>query len=270
MIALIQILILTAFAVAKTILISDIDDTIKVSNVLDKDSAVANAMSTSGAFLGMAELYLAMQSDASIEKFFYLSNAPRKLMEKQHSKFLQRNNFPAGELITRTQDSSANHKANAIRKIIAQDKPSTLILIGDNGERDTETYARIRAEYPDLTIKTFIHLAYSVQGFEGDFGKPLLDQQSGFATSVDLAAQMMPLKLLHENSYTNMLRSFLQLAIDEGDHLTRGKQLMFPAWLDCRDMASVTLPNFGQDTEPALLYFENKLNVRCSRPPFED
>ena len=47
-------------AAADTLLVSDMDDTIKVSYVLDKDSVVANVAMIHNVFMGMPELYQAI------------------------------------------------------------------------------------------------------------------------------------------------------------------------------------------------------------------
>jgi hypothetical protein len=259
-----------ASANQQSILISDIDDTIKVSHVLDTDSVVANASMTRNSFMGMPSLYQALLRDQKADKFVYLSNAPERLMLWLHKRFLQSNGYPDGSLLLSRSLHAKDHKLSSIRNVIKTENPKELILIGDNGEKDTIIYAQIKREYPNLKITTYIHQVYSLAGYRNNFGKPLEIEQSGFATSLDLAAQFQRSGYLSQVTYDEVLRANIPKALAESPYVERGGHMMFPAWLDCRDVQSFDLSDMLDDKEQLVEKFEKKLTQRCSRRPYQN
>lgn len=258
------------FAEGPRILVSDIDDTIKVSHVLDKDSTVANAFTRKNAFLGMPELYQALKAEGRIDRVLYLSNAPVWLMYPFHKKFLKRTGFPVDGLLLRKDIRDSDHKVNALRQLIRTAQPSELVLIGDNGEEDTTKYAKIAKEFPDLKITTFIHLAYSQRGFKGSIGKPLESEQIPFATSLDLGAKLLEQEFLSPKAYESLIEYVTPIALSESDYVERGKQMIFPAWFDCRDFSLEPLPVTSSAQENLVQAIEERIRNRCARQPFED
>lgn len=261
---------LLAFADNETILVSDIDDTIKVSHVLDPDSTIANAFLPNNTFLGMPELYEALLNDKKVDDIVYLSNAPKFLMYPFHRHFLNREGFPHGRLLLNSGLSNKHHKLNSLRRLIQNESPKELILVGDNGEHDTEVYAIISKEYPDTKITTYIHQAYSKTGYKGNTGKPLEENQIGYATALDLAAQMMNREELTETSYSKLMTDIIPEALEEGYYGERGRSLMFPAWLDCRDFVAFELPIKNDLSLEAVNAFNKKLAERCSSVPYRN
>lgn len=266
------LLVLSTFAFAdnEVILVSDIDDTIKNSHVLDKDSTVANAFVPKNAFLGMAPLYSALAKDKVIDEIVYLSNAPKLLMYPFHKRFLRKTGFPAGRLLLSTGLSNKNHKVTTLRNLIKNENPKELILIGDNGERDTEVYATIQKEFPEVKMTTYIHQAYSQIGFHENFGKKLEEGQIGFATALDLSNELMNQEILSESSYAKVMNDVIPAALKEGTDKERGRPLMFPAWLDCRDFKFVELPVKNELNAELVSAFNKKLSERCSVEPYEN
>lgn len=252
------------------ILVSDIDDTIKVSHVLDKDSTVANAFTRKNSFLGMAELYQALKREKSVDQIYYLSNAPVWLMYPFHKKFLKRTGFPVDGLILRKDIRDRDHKVSALRHIILTQKPSELLLIGDNGEQDTVKYHKIAKEFPQLKITTYIHQAYSQIEFNGSRGQLLEKNQIGFATSIDLAADLFTKKMLSPHSYRQIMTKLAPLALTEDDEIERGKPMMFPAWFDCRDFTLHSLPVPSIEEIDLVEKMEQRIRERCAREPYED
>ncbi len=259
-----------AFADQETILITDMDDTIKNSHVLDPDSTIANAFLPRNSFLGMPELYTSLVNDKKINEIIYLSNAPKWLMYPFHRRFLRKEGFPYGRLLLNRTLSKKNHKLNSIRNIIEKENPKELILVGDNGEHDTEVYAQIAKEYPEQKITTYIHQVYSQAGFHNNYGKLLEENQRGFATALDLSSELMKQELLTEESYVGLMNEITPVAMKEGNYRERGGPIMFPAWLDCRDYSPVELP-VKRDLSPELVAgFNKKLTERCSGEPYDN
>lgn len=145
-------------------LISDIDDTILVSEVNDKSRLLANSLlknpAQRQAVSGMAELY-AQRSGANPQAgaapLFYLSASPRQL-QRPLAEFLARNRFPRGVLITKrvTTDRSSEplvdqfaYKTRKIEELFTRLPEARFVLVGDDGERDPEIYDWVRNKYPE-------------------------------------------------------------------------------------------------------------------------
>ncbi|MCE3010378.1 MAG: App1 family protein [Proteobacteria bacterium] len=166
-----------------TILISDIDDTLKISHVLNTAESVGSAGKVGNHFLGMAGLF----RHADIPTY-YVSNAPESLMGASHELFLMYNDFPAGEMHLRKSLSDENHKVETLIEIIDRTKPERVILVGDNGEQDPAIYQLIQSRYPEIQFQIYIHWVYDSQG-KSDRGAPLPAGQRGFVTALDLGLQ---------------------------------------------------------------------------------
>ena len=147
-------------------IISDIDDTIKDSHVLDKQLLIRNTfVNPLHAVSGMNELY---QSYASINKnlaFHYVSSSPLQLFPLL-TEFLQQEKFPVGSLhlrhiklkdeIFKEGSSSQRHKQKQIRHLLNQFPKRQFVLIGDSGEADPEIYAAVTNDYPDRILHILI------------------------------------------------------------------------------------------------------------------
>ncbi|MGA1842252.1 MAG: phosphatidate phosphatase App1 family protein [bacterium] len=138
--------------------ISDIDDTIKISNVLDKKELVRNTfLRLYRPVQGMSALYQQWASKGVV--FHYVSGSPWQLYEPL-SDFVQQNNFPQGSFhlkYLRLKDSSVieflvsdqeAYKIEHIQNIIGRFPKRRFILVGDSGEKDPEIYTRIAKLYP--------------------------------------------------------------------------------------------------------------------------
>lgn len=152
-------------------LISDLDDTILVSEVNDKRRLLANTFlknpAQRQAVPGMAALYTTlMRHNARPEAapLFYLSASPRQ-MNDAIADFLGRNAFPPGVLITKrvSNDRSSEplldqfaYKTQKIEEIFARLPWVRFVLVGDDGERDPEIYDWVRQHYPERVADIWI------------------------------------------------------------------------------------------------------------------
>jgi phosphatidate phosphatase APP1 len=142
---------------AKTLVISDIDDTIKATNVLSKTQVIINGLFSTKAFAGMSDLYqeLNINSDTRIE---YVSGAPN-ITKELAERFLAKNEFPQQDNLTLKKGSIStyDHKVAAIRKILLKENPDKIILLGDDTEADPEVYDTIAKENPNTVKSIYIH-----------------------------------------------------------------------------------------------------------------
>ncbi|MDM8567030.1 App1 family protein [Candidatus Halobeggiatoa sp. HSG11] len=145
-------------------IISDIDDTVKISEVLDKQALLKNTfINPFKPVLGMAEFYNNFGKNIT---FHYVSASPWQLYQPL-TNFLTENNFPNGSFhlrLFRWKDSSLfkfiqssqNHKNKSIKALLKCCPQRRFILIGDSGEHDPKIYANIARQYPQQILHIFI------------------------------------------------------------------------------------------------------------------
>ncbi|CAF3534303.1 unnamed protein product [Rotaria socialis] len=148
-------------------IISDIDDTIKVSEVLDKIRLVANTFIHHFRVVeGMPEVYRGWNDKYNCT-FHYLSAMPDQLYAVTKD-FVDDHQFPDGTFHMRHFHWSSisiynfvhsidtkMHKTNHLRYFIFNSL-RTLVLIGDSGEHDPEIYGFIARKYPKRIRWIFI------------------------------------------------------------------------------------------------------------------
>ncbi len=138
--------------------ISDIDDTIKVSNVLDKKELIASTFEREfRAVDGMARLYRRLERRGAV--FHYVSGSPWQLYPGL-GEFRARAGFPFGSFHLRPfrlKDSTffefvkadqLPYKRGVIQEILRDFPLRQFIFIGDSGEKDPEVYASLARENP--------------------------------------------------------------------------------------------------------------------------
>lgn len=146
-------------------IISDVDDTIKHSNVPNRRDLFRNTFTrTFVPVTGMPELY----RDCALAgaAFHFVSGSPWQLYEPL-SEFMHAEGYPAGSFHLkrfRIRDSARKirmspqkaHKRAAIEPILAAFPQRKFVLIGDSGEQDPEIYASFLRERPQQIVGVFI------------------------------------------------------------------------------------------------------------------
>ena len=144
--------------------VSDIDDTIKLSEVSNRRELLANTfLREFRGIEGMAELYREWAGQGAA--FHYVSSSPWQLFDPI-LQWAAEAGFPAGTLHLRTfrlRDQVIRRRANAkrrkrqsISKMMKGFPRRRFILVGDSGERDPELYARLCSKYADRIAAVFI------------------------------------------------------------------------------------------------------------------
>jgi phosphatidate phosphatase APP1 len=147
----VQLIGLTGWSV-----ISDIDDTIKISQVADRKEMLANTfLREFRAVPGMADAYRQLAEDGFA--FHYVSGSPWQLY-KPLADFFLKERFPAGSLHLKNFRLSnpatllnlfaqEDYKQAAIEPILMAFPLRKFILIGDSGEKDPEIYGALARMY---------------------------------------------------------------------------------------------------------------------------
>ena len=146
-------------------IISDIDDTIKHSQVGDHKAVLANTfLHKFQPVPGMPELYRHCADQGMA--FHYVSGSPWQLYLPL-AEFLRAEGIPAGSFnlkyfrlkdpstlgLLRSQEAT---KLQAIEPILADFPQRRFILIGDSGEQDPEIYMKVAREHRDQIVAIFI------------------------------------------------------------------------------------------------------------------
>jgi hypothetical protein len=155
--------------------ISDIDDTIKVTVVLDKKEALRNTfLRPFQPVAGMAKAYERWAQAGAV--FHYVSGSPWPLYPSL-VKWMDETGYPMGGYHLRTiwsaipkqeelTGSAAEHKIPAISRILALHPKRTFVLVGDSGEADPEIYGEIARRHPGRIRK--IHIRKAPHAVETD------------------------------------------------------------------------------------------------------
>lgn len=138
--------------------ISDIDDTIKVTNVADRRELLANTFTRE--FQSVPEMCPVYQKFAdSGVSFHYVSSSPWPLYQPIVD-WLDQDAFPVGSLHLRNMRLSElrrdwkrqrafESKKGTIERLLRDYPNRHFILVGDSGERDTELYTNIAQTFGD-------------------------------------------------------------------------------------------------------------------------
>jgi phosphatidate phosphatase APP1 len=145
--------------------ISDVDDTVKVSQVRDRRELLANTfLRAFRGVPGMAEAYRQWAADGAA--FHYVSASPWQLYAPL-ARFLAAERFPEGSFhlkLFRVKDSSffdlyANpevYKRRTIEPILKTYPRRKFVLVGDSGEEDPEIYGALAREHPGQIVRILI------------------------------------------------------------------------------------------------------------------
>ena len=136
--------------------ISDIDDTVKVTQVLDKKKMLTNTfVKPFQALPGMAALYQHWAKSGAM--FHFLSSSPWQL-QPFLADFLKESGFPTATFHLKTVrlkdrslfnlfKSGIKTKPPQIKEILNHFPQRDFILVGDSGEHDPEAYGLIARQY---------------------------------------------------------------------------------------------------------------------------
>ncbi|KAJ7680612.1 hypothetical protein DFH06DRAFT_972705 [Mycena polygramma] len=147
--------------------ISDIDDTVKLANVLSGARAVFYNVFVKEfkeiIIPGMGDWYTGMWRRGV--RFHYVSNGPFELLPVL-ADFFQVSELPPGSIKLRSYagrslfsgmlSAPAARKRAGVQEILHAFPESKFLLIGDSGEQDLELYAELAKERPDQVLAVFI------------------------------------------------------------------------------------------------------------------
>ncbi len=162
---------------APFLLVTDLDDTLAITEVASKRAVARAALLLDGATTppvpGMAAfLRCALEGTRPAAGAVVVSGTPVELAPRVQA-FLAAGGFPFAGLRLRDLGprTLAGYKEPVLRELLSG-FPQAVVLVGDSGERDPEIYAALRAEFPGRVAAIFIRDAGGDAGpgrFEGMF-----------------------------------------------------------------------------------------------------
>lgn len=164
---LLQLVLLNHVTLGKTLIITDIDETIKQSHQTNFLTMTIAALTRSKDFKYLKEILKQMLESKSDEdaKLMYVSASFDCLTD--HEQWLIENHFPEGKIYQRnctnlfklTGKEKLNHKFKSIIEIIKEEglnNISTIYYFGDNSEIDPLVYLKLKRTYPSIKSEIYI------------------------------------------------------------------------------------------------------------------
>lgn len=149
---------------APFVVVSDFDDTVAVTNVVDPRGLLTAALGqdelTQPVVPGMAGFYQCLRSGhAARPAFMLVSGSPLQYLDRVRA-FLLRHGFPPFGIALRNLGPASlrDYKQPVIRALLKA-LPNPVVLVGDSGEHDPEVYRQIRDEFPGRVAAIYIRNA---------------------------------------------------------------------------------------------------------------
>jgi len=239
--------VITSVSQAKVLVITDIDDTIRlIHREANLAQQALNASDLGLAFRGMQPILKFLdQSGADI---YYVTAAVPPIDELSEM-FLEANRFPQDENFYNKSwlENTYSYKVSTIQYLIVKYQPETIILIGDNGEMDVKAYETISQKFDN--VYSFIHKLY-----EGGDSAPVPQHHYTYLTGADLAVQMENLGFLSADQTASVL-SGIQKDLESNDNYVLN--LVLPSWAEVT--AEDIVKAFDTHTSPTP---ENQQNLQ--------
>jgi hypothetical protein len=143
-------------------IVSDIDDTIKHTQVLNRKAMLLNTFARPfAAVQGMSDWYARIAGASATTEpvaFHYVSGSPFQLLPALQG-FVALERFPIGSVHLRSMDlgpsalfskgASLRHKHTAIERLLLDFPLRHFVLVGDSGEQDPEVYGETARRHPE-------------------------------------------------------------------------------------------------------------------------
>lgn len=148
-------------AVNSFVLVSDLDDTVKITNVPNKEEMYNKGWYSKLVFAGMPELYqYLLGQNSPAERLMFLSGSPSILCHMVRN-LLDEKKFPAYTLTLRSGNeffamSPFKFKNKRLEELYSESKDN-FILVGDDTESDPEAYEAFSALKREQVRAIYIH-----------------------------------------------------------------------------------------------------------------
>jgi hypothetical protein len=219
--------------------ISDVDDTIKITNSGDALQGAWRGLFTKDVFPAMPELYRAWAKNGATLHFV---TASPSLLENKIKELLAFYEVPYSSLILRRNifESKLKYKVRSISQIMNRYPEEEVILVGDDVGQDPEVFQELQKLYPERVLSIYIR---PVEARE----IPL--DQIPYITTFDIINEEHQERRL---SYTTLLNTARLIVAGDADKL-------FPKFAWCpSDLQGTRLPT---ETSPFVSAYAVKTRI---------
>ncbi|HXH74594.1 MAG TPA: phosphatase domain-containing protein [Bacteriovoracaceae bacterium] len=139
-------------------LVSDLDDTIKITNAGDEVEAARRAILSDDVFTGMPEFIKAAK--LYVDEVHVLSASPTVLKAKIQSTFKKKGIVVNSIILKNPLRRQTTHafKVEEIKRLMERNSGDDFILVGDDVNADPEVFAEISELYPNRVLASYIHV----------------------------------------------------------------------------------------------------------------
>ena len=219
------------------LLVSDLDDTLKISETSDYFKTVVRGLFRKDAYAGMNILYQELIGPKGM--FVLISSSPRSIHGKVH-RFLEKHKFPEHQIWLRDwvkQPKIKEYKRSNFQRL-KETFPGPFIILGDDQEYDPEVFTEFKEANPDLVLKIYIRRIRGRKLPKGCFG---------FLTAFDIALEEYREKRLKIPQVSRIGKAVLEELDDD---------LIIPRFSLIKEFEDL------EDCPPTLMALKTKLEQR--------
>lgn len=137
------------------VVISDLDETLRIANVEKKVKAGVKIMTGVKPYEGLTAIFQEIKAKNPETTFYYLSNSFSFLYNGE--KWTKKNGLPKGVVLQRAlKDKSDTFKPIKLKEIVAKHSGASFLMFGDNIEKDPIFYRNIIEETNLSDVQVFI------------------------------------------------------------------------------------------------------------------
>jgi phosphatidate phosphatase APP1 len=137
------------------VIISDLDETLRVANIEKKPKAGVKLIEGVKAYEGLVLIFNEIKEMNPAVKIYYLSNSYPFLYNGK--RWIRENGLPEGVVLQRKlDDKSLQFKPTKLREIRATHPAASFLMFGDNVEHDPDFYREFIKETPYNEVRAFI------------------------------------------------------------------------------------------------------------------
>lgn len=243
---LLPLLVLSFHSFGAVTIISDLDDTIKITNAGNFARASWNGVFKEKVFLGIPEF---LEEARSYADGLHVVTASPSIILPDVIETLSKNNIKYESLSYRSLrrwESSVPFKVKAIQEIL--DKTGhQAILMGDDVNHDPEVYDEILKSHPDQVAAIYIHVIE---------GRELPETSTPYWTTFDLAVREHIAGRMSSDSVEKVLSKLLS---------TEKMKSIFPKFAQCPSSATIFEWQLQTIFQQGALELTNKIAGYCRR-----
>ena len=215
------------------LVIAEVEDTLKIAHMQSFWDALNYVQDSESRFLGMTEVLQSLAASPTSATFVYSTQSLELMAGRVNAEFLTKNHFPPGQIVPHRSSDNTDIRVQSLRQVILQNKPEQIILIGHNGGNDTEVFARLTREFPDIRFTSYIHIVYSANA-EVEIGRTPEDGQIGYVTSVELLLDLNRLNFVSDKNLKALASVLVPKVLSEAQGST-DKVKAIPAFVNCEN-----------------------------------